>query len=579
MQRIALLFTLIFTSISLLADAPLTQTQLRQLKRFKAAKKALNHRLKFRLEQDGDETLNGWQFKDPDAGIEGSSIDLVYRDYEIVENEKPIIVAVIDTGVNIYHKALKGKIWVNPGEAGGQEGVDDDGNGYIDDYYGWNFLGDVYFDQLELTREYVRLRNRYQFLDPAKIKTDPEYSYYLKLKATHENEVGVSLDHIDALKRIKEHLEKLIAIVWEKAKLENSDLRKTSKIISKLENITDPMSRAGKAKDTLLFYFTEIDYANLGNEIASYESYFSHHYYNINFRRERVAGDNPRVFVQKSYGDNNVIGPDPKHGTHVAGTIAAGGFSKAKGVAYGANIKIMPIRAIPNGDERDKDIANAIYYAVDMGAHIINMSFGKDFAPFGGARMLNRGGELVGKAGVDQAIAYAESKGVIIIHAAGNDGREISFTSNFPNKMNLITGKEVSTWLEIGASTWTKGSQYNGEYIELAASFSNTGQRTVDLFAPGKAIFAAVSENSDDRDSYIALSGTSMATPIVSGGIALFLSQKETWDAEMVVEQVKSSVRTYHDYSQDWGGSNISFKKLSETGGVFDLKNFFDLAL
>src|SRR5690606_13082007 len=196
--------------------------------------------------------------------------------------------------------------------------------------------------------------------------------------------------------------------------------------------------------------------------------------------------------------NNGVIGPDAGPGTQVAGIIAANRTNDlgVKGIAE--HVLIMPIRAVPNGDERDKDIANAIYYAVDNGADIINMSFGKSYSP--------------GKKYVDRAVKYARRKGVLLIHAAGNSGELVNSTNNFPNKWLGKRERLTNNWLEVGASGWNEGEG-------MAGSFSNYGQEAVDLFAPGVDIYSTVPENGYDE-----FSGTSMAAPAVSGVAALLMA-------------------------------------------------------
>lgn len=176
--------------------------------------------------------------------------------------------------------------------------------------------------------------------------------------------------------------------------------------------------------------------------------------YNLEFNSRSIVGDNPDNLYEKGYGNNDVEGPDARHGTHVAGIIGANRKNELgiKGIAD--NVQIMSVRAVPNGDERDKDVANAILYAVDNGAQIINMSFGKSFSPQ--------------KEAVDKAVKYAESKGVLLIHAAGNDGDDLDLKSNYPSKTRK-DGSETKSWLEIGASSWGMDENFVG-------SFSNYGK-------------------------------------------------------------------------------------------------------
>jgi subtilisin family serine protease len=268
--------------------------------------------------------------------------------------------------------------------------------------------------------------------------------------------------------------------------------------------------------------------------------------YNPKFDPRKIVGDNPKKLREKGYGNNDVKGPDAFHGTHVAGIIAANRENALgiKGVAQ--NVLIMPIRAVPDGDERDKDVANAIYYAVDNGAHIINMSFGKAYSP--------------DKKFVDEAVRYAESKGVLLVHAAGNDAKNLEEENNFPNRKYADTGKEASNWLEIGASGW---SNDNSKFV---ANFSNYGKSKVDVFAPGVDIYSTV----PDKNAYKNASGTSMAAPATSGVAALIMSYYPKLTATQVKDiLMKSSIKYTQKINKPGEkGTNALMTDLCISGGI-----------
>ena len=242
-----------------------------------------------------------------------------------------------------------------------------------------------------------------------------------------------------------------------------------------------------------------------------------------------------------------MIGPDSSHGTHVAGIIAAVRDNNLgmKGVA--TNVKIMALRAIPNGDERDKDVANSIRYAVDNGAQIINMSFGKAFSPF--------------KKVVDEAVRYAESKGVLLVHAAGNSNQNNDTEANFPNRFDRAKGKEFTNWLEIGASSFQKGRS-------LPATFSNYGKKSVDFFAPGVDILSTVPDN-----KYDTYSGTSMASPTAAGVATLLLSYEPSMKAEELRALMIDTSRRYPKLQVNLPGSEtpVLFSSLSVYGSIVDV--------
>ena len=275
--------------------------------------------------------------------------------------------------------------------------------------------------------------------------------------------------------------------------------------------------------------------------------------YNLEFNSRSIVGDNPDNLYEKGYGNNDVEGPDARHGTHVAGIIGANRNNDLgiKGIAD--NVRIMSVRAVPNGDERDKDIANAILYAVDNGAQIINMSFGKSFSPQ--------------KEAVDKAVQYAESKGVLLIHAAGNDGDDLDKQPNYPTK-TLSNGTESKTWLEIGASSWGADENFVG-------SFSNYGKKSVDLFAPGVQIYSTIPNN-----EYEDLQGTSMASPATAGVAALLLSYFPELTADQVKNILKQSTRKFDGLKVTKPGSSedVPFSQLSVTGGLVNAYEAVKLA-
>ena len=259
-----------------------------------------------------------------------------------------------------------------------------------------------------------------------------------------------------------------------------------------------------------------------------------------------IVGDDYADVTERFYGNPDVVGPDPSHGTHVAGIIAAerGNGIGIDGIA--TSVRIMPIRAVPDGDERDKDVANAIRYAVDNGAHIINMSFGKGFSP--------------AKSAVDEAVRFADSKGVLMIHAAGNDGKNLDEEANFPNRY-YEAGDSALLWLEVGASAWHGPDR-------LAAHFSNYGKRHVHLFAPGVGIRSTV-----PGGDYEPASGTSMAAPVVSGIAALLMAYYPELDAYDVRRILLDSATRYEDLLVARPGDDagrVPFTELSKTGGIIN---------
>ncbi len=516
---------------------------------------------------------NDWFLKDPEADqVQGISVEKAYSTLLKGRPSKTVIVAVIDSGIDIEHEDLKDIIWINEDEIPGN-GIDDDNNGYIDDIHGWNFIGgkdgNVNEDTYEVTREYARLKPIYENVDEKKVgkKSRDEYALWKQVKAKYDRDFKANKAQYDQYKQQYE----LYSSAYGTLNFCDSILSQSmgGKSVSKsvLDTLQTQNDTLRFAKETLLKVLENVDgdivVSEFLYELKEYLEQLEkgvNHYttaveygYNLDFNSRSVVGDNPNDYYEKGYGNNDVEGPDARHGTHVAGIIAANRKNDIgiKGIAD--NVRIMSIRAVPNGDERDKDIANAILYAVDNGAQVINMSFGKSFSPQ--------------KEVVDKAVKYAESKGVLLIHAAGNDADDLDKESNFPNK-SLKNGTEVKTWLEIGASSWGADENFVG-------SFSNYGKKSVDLFAPGVQIYSTV-----PNDGYEDLQGTSMASPATAGVAALLFSYFPDLTADQVKDILKQSTRKFDGLKVSKPGSSdgVPFSQLSVTGGLVNAYEAVKLA-
>jgi cell wall-associated protease len=282
--------------------------------------------------------------------------------------------------------------------------------------------------------------------------------------------------------------------------------------------------------------------------------------YNTDFDpRSAIVKDNYADKLEKIYGNNIYEGPDATHGTHVGGIVGAIRDNKKGNDGIATNVKLMVIRAVPDGDERDKDVANAIRYAVDNGASIINMSFGKGYSPE--------------KSIVDEAVKYAEKNDVLLVHAAGNSEADNDVTPNFPNaylgKSGFIFKKKryAKNWIEVGALSFQKDK-------DMVAGFSNYGAKTVDLFAPGVQIFATTPNN-----QYAFLQGTSMASPVVAGVAAVLRSQFPSLSAVQVKEVLMKSVVPFTTMVKKPGtDKEVPFNTLSVSGGVVNMFKAYELA-
>ena len=495
------------------------------------------------------ETPKNWFLLDPQTdSVQGVSAEKTYQTLLKDQPSKTILVAVIDSGIDIDHEDLKSVIWTNEKEIAGN-GLDDDKNGYIDDVHGWNFIGgkngNVDADTYELTREYIRLSKKFLSIDTLKLNKKAAIEFagykkvkdkYLKLKAKNEQQYNL---YNGMYTNLTQSIDTL------KAKLKTDEL--TPELV---KNFQSSDVKLLFAKGFLMnLYKNAGEDANISEymgqlkEGVDYYKVIVKYGYNQDFNSREIVGDNYSNLFEKGYGNNDVKGPDPTHGTHVAGIIAADRKNELgiKGIAD--NVKILPIRAVPNGDERDKDIANAIIYAVDNGAKIINMSFGKSFSPE--------------KEVVDKAVKYAEMKGVLLIHAAGNDSDDIDVDKNFPTK-KYLDGKEAKKWIEVGASAYGADENFVGD-------FSNYGKKMVSLFAPGVDVYSTVPNNKYKNES-----GTSMASPSIAGVAALLWSYFPELSALQVKDILLKSTRKFDNLKVIKPGSKeeVLFSDLSSSGGL-----------
>lgn len=480
----------------------------------------------------------------------GISTDKTYS--ELLKNRKPqrVIVAVIDGGVDTTHEDLAGIIWQNKKEVSGN-GIDDDHNGHIDDVHGWDFIGgknrtDVHYDTQEMTRIVAIMEPLYRDKEPQKLTgaDKAKYDLYIRAKKEYNSSVAKNDEQLTFYQRLYTYMTDAEAVVKKGMNIKVIDS-------TSLKNYKGTDEKVKASADVLLRMY-QYGFKSMDAALAELKGGVDHfqetkdYGLNLTFNPRTIVGDNYSDVSQRDYGNNDVTGPDALHGTHVSGIIGANRMNALgiKGIAD--DVYIMPVRAVPDGDERDKDIANAIRYAADNGAQIINMSFGKGFSP--------------DKDAVDLAVKYAESKGVLMIHAAGNESANKDSVVNFPSRL-YNDGGMAAGWIEVGAS----GRDNNQS---LAATFSNYGKKTVDVFAPGVDILSTV-----PRPTYYKTeSGTSMAAPVVTGMAAVlkeYFPELTAVDIKTIIMQ--SAVR-YHTMVQRPGAKDlVSFDDLSISGGVANL--------
>jgi cell wall-associated protease len=479
-----------------------------------------------------EQELKRWSHLDLEKdSIPGMSVDKAYA--ELLKNKKsvPVIVGVIDTGVDINHEDLKPVIWTNKKEIP-NNGKDDDKNGFADDVHGWNFLGNSNNENLEMTRILK--------------KGDDGSEVYKKALADYNANYKDLLD-------TKETIDALLAA----DKTVRDFLKNDNYTIAELKDMPSVKFELYDAKRIMLSYADQKG-ASFHDDLKAAKDYvYDQLDYNLNkdFNGRKLVGDNPEDINDKKYGNNIVYSKDRKdslHGTHVAGIIAQSRNNGLGGDGVADNVVIMPIRAVPNGDEYDKDIALAIRYAVDNGAKVINGSFGKDFSPHAGW--------------VYDAIKYAAAKDVLIIHAAGNDAKNIDVEPNFPT--DAVNGAEISdNVLTVGALNYEYGEK-------VVAKFSNYGKQNVDVFAPGVKIYATIPGN-----QYKYLQGTSMASPNAAGVAALIREYYPNLKASQVKQILMQSGTPLNlEVKVDEKQIRIPFADASVSGKIVNAYNALKMA-
>jgi cell wall-associated protease len=502
--------------------------------------------------------------------VNGVSTEKMYSQLLKGKKGQTVIVAVIDGGVDPEHEDLKDIMWTNPREIP-NNGIDDDNNGYIDDIHGWNFLGgkdgrSVHHETLEKVRVFASQRAKFANVDVTKLsKADKKaYDEFEKTKKEIDDELKEAKENLEQYEMTKTIILNGLdavetALAGKAITKENLDAiePKDNKSLQAGKGIL--LKRVAAKKDVSTMALVKTDFSEQLQEAIDYFEGKSKQYDPDFNPRADIVKDNYADSYEKNYGNNDVKGPEAMHGTHVAGIIGAvrNNNKGMKGVAD--NVRIMAVRCVPDGDERDKDVANSIIYAVDNGAQVINMSFGKSYS--------------WDKAAVDKAVKYAQSKDVLLVHAAGNDSKDNDnkANNNFPKagfeKAGWFKPKKAKNWIEVGAMSWKKDEN-------AVANFSNYGQKDVDLFAPGVDIFSTTPDG-----KYKNLSGTSMASPVTAGVAAVIRSYYPELTAEQVKECLeKSVVKQNYKVKKPGSEDKVPFSSLSRTGGVVNVFEAVKLA-
>ncbi|MET1055804.1 MAG: S8 family serine peptidase [Pedobacter sp.] len=482
-----------------------------------------------------------WYNLDLEAdSVFGISIEKAYGQLLSIKKATPVVVAVIDGGLDINHEDLKNVIWTNVKEIPGNH-KDDDSNGYADDVHGWNFLGsgkeDFEYDNDLIVVQLRKYNRMFGDMDSTLIakKDLPEYRIYIAKREELKSKLDKANQNIASLKQFLEDVNAILKKI-NKDKPDIEDFKNFVPTNDAERKAQYFMVGVLKKNPDLEGYMDRVKTQLKDNEIDVQ--------YHLNFDyepRAKYAGE----FAEssgKSYGNPNVSGNvPPSHGTHVAGIIAGQRNNNIGIDGVADKVQIMAIRAIPDGYGLDRDQANAIRYAADNGAKVINMSFGLSVA-------LDR--QLV-----KDAVNYALSKDILFIQAAGNGHDNLDLSTSYPNRQTTEDQNFVNSFIKVGASAYSDDDK-------LAVSFSNYGKQSVDVFAPGLGINSTIPGN-----KYEAHSGTSMAGPVVTGLAAVIREYYPKLSAPQVKEIIMKSVIKRN-----------ALKDLSVSGGVVNAYDALKLA-
>jgi cell wall-associated protease len=501
-----------------------------------------------------------WQLMDlKETGYFGISAKQAYL-FVKGKQSKTVVVATLDSGIDTLQKDLKSILWVNIKEIPGN-GIDDDHNGYIDDIHGWNFLGGAggkadFNETTEEVREYNKLKDKYATLTEATATDKKAFAYWQRVKTVYDTTINKARTETEQLQPIMNALMATSGYIKKALKLDAGGTFKETDLV-KITTTNDTLSQSKYVWATI---FSQ-EGGNKTNaaiikDLSEYLEKLNNDLSPDLESRKRIVGDNVDSMDHKPYGNNLLKYADASHGTGVAGLIGAihGNNYGINGVAD--NVRIMAVKTVPNGDEYDKDVANAIRYAVDNGAKIINMSFGKKLSPH--------------KEWVDEAFKYAASKDVLLVLAAGNDNADMDKDPDYPNDTFLDgSSTDADNLINVGASSAKLGDH-------LAGDFSNYGKKNVDVFAPGVKVTTI-----DTDAEFNTEDGTSFSSPITAGIAALILEYYPSLSAKQLKEAILQSATPLTGtmvYKPGSKTEKVDFTTLSKTGGIVNAYRALQIA-
>lgn len=505
--------------------------------------------------------VKNWHHKDPKLDkFQGISTDRTYSELLKGRKSKTVIVAIIDSGVDTTHQDLVGKFWINEDEIP-NNGIDDDKNGYIDDINGWNFIGNskgenILNENLEVTRVYNELKTKFSKVDTINIagQNKKDFDFYKLMRIDFLERYTKAKSEYDNFMVFSEYYTKADANIREELKKETYNEADLKPLI---------ISSDRMIKNSASYILNLMEKGFDKSDFNSYKQHVESEYlyrFNVDFKPRDIIGDDVSSISDSIYGNNNVMGPRCGHGTFVSGIVGANRENSNDAYGIADNVKFMVLRVVPDGDERDKDVANAIKYAVNNGAQVVNMSFGKDY--------------VAHKYLVDEALKLANRKKVLLIHAAGNESEDNDIKWHYPINLTNDSLKAITDyWIEVGASSLKADKT-------LPAEFSNYGQKNVDIFAPGVSIYSL-----EPGQKFESANGTSSASPVVCGVAAVLMSYFPQLSAAEVKEIILNSsvpfkkLRVILPDRTNPKPNKVKFGTLSKTGSVVNLYNAVLMAI
>jgi subtilisin family serine protease len=490
--------------------------------------------------------------------VPGISLNRAYDSLLKGKTGKSIVVAVIDTEIDINHEDLKSHVWINTDEIP-NNGIDDDQNGYVDDVNGWNFIGNSKGDNIIFSSlECVRVIQGYQKrVKEGKLREgQADYTLYIKAKKYYDSKLKSAQEDLDYGNFLFEGYPKAKSAMKKIFPEEDYTVEELDSTYEANKKINPDLARNA-------YFMSDCFKYNLSEEwIANYRKQAKNkidYTYNLNYIDKVGIDPFPNEITFNAYGTHNINKNLDVfyHGTLVAGLIGA---TRNNGIGINgvaSDVEIMSLAISSNGEEHDKDIALAIKYAVDNGAKVINMSFGKEFS--------------MHKEWVFEAFEYAEKKDVIIISSAGNSAFNLEENNNYYPNDNINNGTEVSNnFLLVGSISKNIDSSFLSYY-------SNYGVSDVDIFAPGQEIYTIIPNNEYKLDS-----GTSIAASITSGVAALIYSYYPNLKASEVKQILMDSglefnieVTTPIEENKE---KTTPFNQLSKSGKVLNAYNALIMA-